>query len=77
MDRSELDTYVREPERREAEWTAYAEAMDSKLTEAVKTIDESSPAWIAVQRKFRELLAAVCTVGATVRRQASGLSEVS
>ena len=70
MDRRELDAPVQKTGECDAEWTAYAETMDAKLAEAVRTMHESPAVWVAELRKLRELVAAERTVGATVECQA-------
>ena len=48
--------------------------MDAKLTEATCIINEASTAWMAEQRRFRKLAAAVCTASRTVESQKISLT---
>ena len=75
--RAELDKVVADSAAREAIWTEYATAIETRLSEAVQTVEASSAAWLDEQRKFRELAKAVQALGETVERQAGSLANVS
>ena len=52
VDRSKRDIAVKEAGECETEWIAYDRAMDTKLSEAVNTIEESFAAWLMSSVNF-------------------------
>ena len=75
--RANLDAAVTKLASREAEWMDHTITVDTHLAGAIRTIEKSSSAWLGDQLKFRDLAAAVRTLGETMERQVESSAKVA